>query len=152
MLEIGAAVLLILATVLVHGFGTFYLISTVVKHWHSRWQQISIFRTQLLLARIVLLLFVLHMAEAAIWAGFYVWSGALSAFHKAMYFSVCSYTTVGYGDVVLAPRWWMLGAFEACIGVLMMGWSTGILLAVVSRQIGVQVRKPKEGEETTEEG
>ena len=31
-------------------------------------------------------------------------------------------------------QWRLLGAFESCIGVLMLGWSTGILFALVSSQ------------------
>ena len=147
MLEIGIALLLILLTVLVHGFGTFQLVTHIVKNWRSRWQKLSIFRLQFLLARIVLLLFVLHMIEAALWAAFYYGSGALPTFLDALYFSICSYTTVGYGDVVLDPRWRILGAFESCIGVLMLGWSTGILFAMVSRQIEAHLREYRGGPE-----
>jgi hypothetical protein len=49
----------------------------------------------------------------------------------AAYFSLTCYTTVGYGDVVLPEPWRLLGPLEAAVGVLMLGWSTGVLVAVI---------------------
>ena len=73
----------------------------------------------------------LHLAEAIVWALFLVWIGGLPDLETAMYFSLTSYTTVGYGDVLLSPRWRLLGPIEAAAGVLMLGGSTGILIAVI---------------------
>ena len=80
---------------------------------------------------IVSTLLLLHLAEAIVWALFLVWIGGLPDLETAMYFSLTSYTTVGYGDVLLSPRWRLLGPIEAAVGVLMLGWSTGILVAVI---------------------
>jgi voltage-gated potassium channel len=133
-MEICAVILLIAATVLVHGFGTYALVGGLLRESRAKWRRASIFRLQFVLARVVLAIFALHLLEAAIWAAFYSFSGALPDFRTALYFSLASYTTVGYGDVVLGDQWRLLGVFEACIGVLMLGWSTGILFALVSRQ------------------
>ena len=51
----------------------------------------------------------------------------------AMYFSAVTYTTTGYGDVVLPESWRLIGAVEALTGILMCGWSTGFFFAVVTR-------------------
>lgn len=143
MIDWIAALLLTAVTVLVHGFGTMWLVSSILKIWEKKWSKASLLRLQFLLARVVMVLFILHMLEAAIWAGFYVWSGALPDFHTAFYFSICSYTTVGYGDVVLGPEWRLVGGFESCVGVLMLGWSTGILFALVSRQFEMHLHLPR---------
>jgi len=50
----------------------------------------------------------------------------------AFYFSGITYTTVGYGDVVLAKPWRLLGPIEGLMGILMLGLSTGYLFAVMS--------------------
>lgn len=134
MIEISAVIVLIAATVLVHGFGTYALVGGLLRESRAKWDHVSTFRMQFVLARVVMAIFALHLVEAAIWATFYTWSGALPDFRTALYFSLASYTTVGYGDVVLGEAWRLLGVFEACIGVLMLGWSTGILFALVSRQ------------------
>jgi hypothetical protein len=71
------------------------------------------------------------VAEAVVWALFFRLVGGLPDLETAIYFSLTSYTTVGYGDVVLPAPWRLLGPIEATVGVLMLGWSTGILVAVI---------------------
>jgi len=44
-----------------------------------------------------------------------------------------TYTTTGYGDLVLPPEWRLVGAIEALTGILMCGWSTAFFLTVGSR-------------------
>jgi hypothetical protein len=139
-------IVLALATVLVHGFGTWGLVALMGPRLRMHWHRASVFHHQWLLARVVVFLFLLHVAEAGIWAVFYLQSGALPDGNTALYFSLCSYTTVGYGDVVLGPEWRLLGAFESCVGVLMMGWSTGILVAMVMRQFDAKPPPPRAAE------
>jgi SNF family Na+-dependent transporter len=86
-----------------------------------------------LLVRIASFTILLHLAEIAVWALAYTWSGALPDFSISAYFSAVTYTTTGYGDVVLPEEWRLVGAVEAITGILMCGWSTGFFFAVVSR-------------------
>ena len=75
----------------------------------------------------------LHLIEIAAWALFYVWKDAIPGLQSALYFSAVTYTTTGYGDLVLPKEWRLVGAVEALTGILMCGWSTGFFVAVVSR-------------------
>jgi Ion channel len=75
----------------------------------------------------------LHLMEVSLWAAFYVWSGAIPDVPSAWYFSAVTYTTTGYGDIVLPQVWRLVGGVEALTGILMCGWSTGFFFAVVSR-------------------
>ena len=75
----------------------------------------------------------LHILEIAVWGGLYLSNGALTDYGVALYFSAVTYTTTGYGDVVLAPGWRMESAIEALTGILMCGWSTGFFFAMVNR-------------------
>ena len=75
----------------------------------------------------------LHLVEISVWAAMYVWNGAIADLPSAMYFSAVTYTTTGYGDVVLPKEWRLDGAVEALTGILMCGWSTGFFFAVVNR-------------------
>ncbi len=52
--------------------------------------------------------------------------------HAAFYFSSVTYTTTGYGDLVLPEQWRLIGGIEALTGILMCGWSTGFFFAIVS--------------------
>lgn len=74
-----------------------------------------------------------HLLEITVWALFFVWKQALPDVPTALYFSAVTYTTTGYGDVVLPKDWRLLGAIEALTGILMCGWSTGFFFAVVGR-------------------
>lgn len=75
----------------------------------------------------------LHLSEISVWALFYLWRDAMPDLPAALYFSAVTYTTTGYGDLVLAEGWRLLGAVEALTGILMCGWSTGFFFAVVNR-------------------
>ena len=75
----------------------------------------------------------LHLLEIVAWAGLYVWNGALADLPTALYFSAVTYTTTGYGDVVLPAEWRLDGGVEALTGILMCGWSTGFFFAIVNR-------------------
>jgi hypothetical protein len=75
----------------------------------------------------------LHIMEITTWALLYTWTGAIAGVQDAWYFSAVTYTTTGYGDLVLPEDWRLMGAIEALTGILMCGWSTGFFFAVVSR-------------------
>ena len=75
----------------------------------------------------------LHLIEITAWAAFYEWKGAMADLQSALYFSAVTYTTTGYGDLVLPKEWRLLGAIEALTGILLCGWSTGFFFAIVGR-------------------
>ena len=78
---------------------------------------------------------VLHLIEIGVWAVFYLWKDAMADLSSAVYFSAVTYTTTGYGDLVLPEEWRLVGGVEALTGILMCGWSTGFFFAVVSRML-----------------
>jgi len=86
-----------------------------------------------LLIRIASWLILLHLIEISLWALVYAWRQAMPDLHAAFYFSAVTYTTTGYGDLVLPEAWRLVGGIEALTGILMCGWSTGFFFAVVNR-------------------
>jgi hypothetical protein len=74
-----------------------------------------------------------HAAEIAIWAWFYLGSGSLPDAETAFYFSAVTYTSIGYGDLVLAKPWRLLAPIEGLTGILMCGLSAAVYFAIVSR-------------------
>jgi len=42
---------------------------------------------------------------------------------------------LGYGDIVLAPGYRIFGALGATCGSLMLGWSTALIFAAISRGV-----------------
>jgi hypothetical protein len=83
------------------------------------------------MAGLVTFLLIIHLAEAALWAAALFWWQALPDFATALYYSLTSYSTLGYGDVLLPESTRMLGPVESVVGVLMLGWSTAVIVAVV---------------------
>ena len=79
----------------------------------------------------------MHLLQIAIWAFFYAWQGAIPGLDAAIYFSAVTYTTTGYGDLVLSEEWRLVGGVEALTGILMCGLSTGFFFAVFSRIFGL---------------
>jgi hypothetical protein len=82
----------------------------------------------------VLPLFFGHLAQVGLWAGVLIWLGALQTYDDAFYFSLVTFATLGYGDLVLAPGYRIFGALAATCGSLMLGWSTALIFAAISRQ------------------
>lgn len=86
-----------------------------------------------LFTRVAAWIILLHLVEIAVWGSFYVWQDAMPDLQSAVYFSAVTYTTTGYGDLVLPTEFRLAGGVEALTGILMCGWSTGFFFAIVSR-------------------
>lgn len=76
-----------------------------------------------------------HILEICVWGFFYWGKGCLPDAATAFYFSGVTYTTLGYGDVVLPAGWRMLGPSEGLTGILMCGLSTAFFFALVERLV-----------------
>ena len=80
---------------------------------------------------IVLIMFMVALLEALAWACAYLALGAIEGLEQALYFSTVTFTTLGYGEIVLDERWRLLASFEAANGIIMFGWTTAIVIAAV---------------------
>jgi hypothetical protein len=85
----------------------------------------------LVLAAFVLWLFVAAVVQASAWALLYVAVEALPSYEEAFYFSIVTYSTLGYGDIVLDKQWRLLSALEAANGLIMFGWTTAMVFVAV---------------------
>ena len=77
-----------------------------------------------------------HLIEVLLWALLYLFDPEIPNLEAAFYFSAVTYTTTGYGDVVLSPQWRMVAGIEALTGILMCGWSAAFFFAVLTRLYG----------------
>ena len=68
-----------------------------------------------------------------IWAVVFDLAGAFSEFEPALYFSLVSFTTVGFGDIILGHEWRLLSGLTAAAGFLSFGWSTAYMVELVRR-------------------
>lgn len=81
----------------------------------------------------VLGLFLALSVEVWLWAGIYLALGVMPSFSDALYFSTVTFSTLGYGDIVLPHEWRILGSLEAVDGFLLIGWSTAYLVSASTR-------------------
>jgi hypothetical protein len=81
----------------------------------------------------VLLVTLLHVLQAAIWATTYIVFGAAATPHLAMLYSLGAMTTFGHAAVYLDPQWQMLGAMESLNGAILLGLSTAFLYAMIQQ-------------------
>lgn len=116
----------------IHVTGIVLLGGAIVRRREKIEQRINFLNAAVLLMLLFLALILLHVIEAAIWAGFFLGGGLFPNFESALYFSLTTYSTAGYGDVLLPPKWRLLGTIEAISGVLLCGLSVAFLFAVVN--------------------
>jgi voltage-gated potassium channel Kch len=81
----------------------------------------------------ILFLMIPIILTVTLWAIFYYVQDALPSFEESLYFSTVTFTTVGYGDIVLSSEWRQLATFEAMNGWIIFGWATALIVAVVQR-------------------
>ena len=89
----------------------------------------------LLMIAVVLVLNMAHLVEVAIWALLYSLFGVAPSHVSPFYFALANFTTLGYGDVLPVAPWEMLGPLTAMNGILLLGWSTAAIFAVLASQL-----------------
>ena len=82
---------------------------------------------------IVFGLFAIHAVEIWAYALLYLGFGEFDTLESSLYFATSTFTTLGYGDVILGPGWRLVAAIEGFNGFLLIGWSTAFLVSVISR-------------------
>lgn len=93
----------------------------------------------------IMVIFAIHTAQIWAWAVLYLVIGALETMEAALYFSTATFTTVGYGDVVLSEEFRLLSAIESANGIVLIGVSTAVLFAILSRILRDAGLAPRDG-------
>jgi voltage-gated potassium channel Kch len=125
--------LMIVATVVFHALGLVHLAKLLkrmalsLEFIGATWSHLT------LLVVTVLTIIAIHAAESLGWAYLFCYLGEFAELNRAMYFSVVTSTTLGYGDVTLSEQWQLLGSFEAIGGLILFGASTAFLFGVTLR-------------------
>ena len=125
---IGSA--MIVVTTLIQGVFTMVGVE-YMRDYAARHNEPALIWSTLRLAAFVLWLFLATIIEVWVWAVLYVLLGALESLETAVYFSTVTFTTLGFGDIVLYDEWRLSSAFEAANGLLMFGWSTALVFVGV---------------------
>lgn len=81
----------------------------------------------------VLYIMLAHTIEVWLWAFVLMITGAVTGLEPAVYFSLVSFTTLGFGDITLSTEWRLMSALIGANGFLLFGWSTAYMVEVVRR-------------------
>ncbi|WP_299143970.1 potassium channel family protein [uncultured Tateyamaria sp.] len=91
------------------------------------------FRIVAFLAFAVFVLVFAHTLQVWTWAACFLAITELPDLSTSFYFATVTYTTLGYGDIVLGPDARIVATFCAITGLLTFGISTAFLIGVLAR-------------------
>jgi len=138
--ELVVAFAVMALCVVIHIIGMASLTVVLLRRRSSIEQRLRFVTSSVLLIIVFSVVILLHVLETTIWAGFYWWQRLFENFETALYFSFKTYTTIGYGDVLLPERWRLLSGVEGLSGVLLCGLSTAFLFAIVNALFQMRIR------------
>jgi hypothetical protein len=83
-----------------------------------------------LISLLTVWMFLAIVIEVWLWALLYLFHPLISTLpnlETAFYFSMVTFTTLGYGDVVLTGQWRTLSSIQAANEMIIFGWTTALI-------------------------
>jgi voltage-gated potassium channel len=137
--HVGTAVILVALTLSLQCAGMGFIIYRTRTLIEGRARKLSAWQAAVLMVRFAAAMTVLQILETLVWACFYRWK-CFGTWEASFYFSAASYSTVGYGDVLLPRIWRFLGPVESLTGMLMCGMSVSGLFAILTRVLAAEAK------------
>ena len=129
-LEIVLGTIPLLLTLFIHGVG----MHGVQRQFERRGARI--FRSgshgQIFMGAMILVMLATHLTEMLVWAAMINSIEAIDSFRDAFYYVAGTYTTLGYGEGSLPHDWRLIAPMIAISGLFAFGWTTGVLVNLVS--------------------
>lgn len=124
------------------GIGSAMMVFTVVVAGMAAWAMEALFarshgwlmaephRPKLMVVTLITALAALALVTLGVWLWAFCFRalGIFITMESAVYFSLVSYTTLGYGDILLTHEWRILGGMAAANGLLNIGLLTALLV------------------------
>lgn len=130
-LVIGTLVVIVNAVIQAEMFNAFahHLEKIIVRLRHS----FRRFANTAAIVTGVLFVMLVHTVNVWVWAMTFYLIGAFQEFEPSLYFSLVSFSTLGFGDITLDHQWRLLSGLTAANGLLSFGWSTAYMVELVRR-------------------
>jgi len=104
----------------------------IIEEWQMKLTNLRMLR---LLIFSFLFLTLLHTIHSLVWAFclYYVPTihSDFASFHDIFYYSIVTFTTLGYGDMTISSQWKILSGIEAINGIMLIGWSTALMYSLI---------------------
>ena len=132
-LQLAVSAGLVLLMTIIHGLG----LLAIARFLHlkkDRLEKRDLDASALILMGAVgMSVFGLHTLEIWVFAAFYLATGAISSVEEALYYSASAYATLGRPAEYFPQEWRLIGALEALIGFILIGWSTAFMVTTMNR-------------------
>ncbi|QDM40027.1 MULTISPECIES: ion channel [Bacteria] len=131
--QLSAAGGLMVAMTVVHAFGI-TAISHLLNLREERLDELNFgIHSIIKMSAMGFMLLLLHSLEIGLFGAFYLWVGGVETVKEALFYSASTYTTLGRTAEYFPPDWRLIGAFEALIGFLLIGWSTAFIVSKANK-------------------
>lgn len=124
---------LVAVTVLIHAAAMVLVLRHFVQSIPPAGEHVSFHRSVVFLFYIVCMILAAHLVEMVVWGLAFHVIGIFPSSFTAYYFAIETYTTLGYGDVLLPDDWRLTSGWLATTGLLMFGWSTAVFATIINR-------------------
>ena len=125
-------ILIVACNVIVQALSTIYFLKIFIPQFKRLHKKNELLTSFVMLVFLIMFFTLLHGAQCTLWAAVYYLNphiSSLSSFSESIYFSLVTFTTIGYGDVVIDSEWRILAGIEAINGIMLVGWSTAMVFA-----------------------
>ena len=121
--------------VLIHGAGLDYIVARYKRkaerlRAREHHPKLAVY----IFAGAILLMLLLHVSEACLWGVVLNKVGLIPNLRDSIYFSANTYTTIGYGLMILPQSWRELSPIMAISGLFTFAWTTGEMFGIVGQQ------------------
>lgn len=130
-LALGTLVITINAVIQAELFSAFALrLEKVIIHLRRFFRR---FTNTATIVVCVLFVMMVQTVNVWVWGLTFYFAGVFTELEPSLYFSLVSFSTLGFGDIVLDEKWRMLSGLAAANGLLSFGWSTAYMVEWVRR-------------------
>jgi|SRR5665647_3732907 len=137
-LEIMLGLSLVICTLIIHSVGMYLVMHRFELRWPRYFKEKSELRRQFYFGNLTIMMLITHILEVFVIAVMLYGIHAFSDLRTAFYFTGETYTTLGFGDILLPIGWRQLALFIAMSGLFTFGWSTGVLVSIVGKTYEAQ--------------
>lgn len=134
LLNIFIGLLMVAITVATQAFGSGFWLNFIAIKFYDLTNDKFKNRILRFLITTAFFLIIINLFQAFLWALMYYFHPGMNEFEsieRATYFSLVTFTTLGYGDITLGADHRILSGIEAINGILLIGWSTALMFSAI---------------------
>lgn len=126
---LGGALITAATALQVCFIGLMMMATPRAKRWVAR---VNLTKVVTVIALAGIWMIIAQLSGVWVWAIAFLWLDAFPDMEVSLYFTLSAYTTLGFGDVLPAKEWRILGALIGANGMLGFGLATASLVEFVT--------------------